>query len=1795
MILSAGVNAQLTVTAGGGTAAVTSAIAGPGLTVSGVTINCGATSYGAFTGGGPAFGMNNGLMLTTGDASQVVGPNAANDLNFCVGSSASDPQLTALSTQATYDPCIIEFDVIPQCNSMTITFVFGSDEYLDYVSLGFNDAFGFFVTGPNPAGGSYTNLNIATIPGGTPVSIDNVNNVSNPAYYVNTPADPLQSFDGHTTVLSPVLAVTPCASYHFKLAIADASDCLMDSGVLIDLIQCVSPWTVSTSSVPASCGLPNGSATATVTGGIGPFTYSWSPSGGTGSTATGLVAGTYNVTVNDGLSCTPAQVVSVTVGSTGAAPIVSVTPSTGICNGGSTSLTASGASTYTWSPATGLSATTGATVTASPTTTTTYTVTGTAACGSGTATTTITVNPIPTITSPAASKCASAPAVTLTASGAATYTWSPATGLSATTGASVTANPAATTTYTITGTSAAGCVGTGTVTLTVNPNPVVASTPATICNGSSTPLTATGASTYTWSPATGLSATTGATVNASPTTTTTYTITGTSAAGCTGTANVTVTVNPLPTVSSPAATICSGASTTLTASGAATYTWSPATGLSATTGASVTANPAATTTYTITGTSAAGCVSTGTVTVTVNPLPTVSSPAATICSGASTTLTASGAATYTWSPATGLSATTGASVTANPAATTTYTITGTSAAGCVSTGTVMVTVNPIPVIIVNSPSICPGGSTTLNASGATSYTWSPATGLSATTGASVTANPVSTTTYTVSGTTAGCTGTATSTVTVGAVLTPVVNSATICNGLSASLTATGATTYTWSPATGLSATTGSSVTANPTTTTTYTVTGTTGACSGSTTTTVTVNPLPTITSPAATICNGASATLTASGASTYTWSPATGLSATTGTSVSSSATSTTTYTITGTDINGCVSTGTVTLTVNPNPVVVVNSGNICAGSSIVLNATGATTYTWSPATGLSATTGASVNASPAATTTYTVTGTSLGCNGTATSTVTVVAMLDPTITPQPALCESAAPIIFVAVDAGGTWSATCGACINSATGTFDPSVATAGTYTITYTIPGACGGTDTETIIVNPDADASFTVTSPLCTSSAPVTFTPTQPGGTWSATCGACINSATGVFDPSLATIGTNTITYTIGGPCGASSTNTVDVQAISITSIDTTEVLCNGGSNGTITITATGATGYSIDGGTTFLASNVFSVSAGVYNIVVQNAIGCQATGTATVTEPSVLTIAAGTLQNETCVGMCDGQVAALPSGGAGGYIVNWTGPSGGIGLSLTNVCSGAYTATVTDVNGCTAAASTNVTGAIAVTIVSATPTNPTCNGGTNGQLVIVGSATVTQYSIDNGATFQATGTFTGLAAGPYVVVVTDANGCSATQNITLTQPTALSVTSSPNVNICMGSNTTISATGAGGTGPYNYQWDDPTNATTAAVNVSPAATTTYNVVVTDANGCGPVNESVTVTVGAPLNVIALTNQTICPGASVNISANASGGGGVYNYSWSNNINASVLSGQNQTVTPSVTTIYTVTLTDNCGTPSVTDNITITVLALPAVNIAANVTQGCSPVVVNFTNSTAGVSSCSWDFGDGTTSVNCNETHVFTSPGCYNITFNASTTVGGCPVDTTINNMICVYAIPVADFVASPQPTNIYNTIINFTNTSVGANSYNWNFAGLGTGNSMNPTFEFPSDSGGTYPICLNVVSAQGCIDSVCHDVVINGEFLIYVPNAFTPDGDGINDVFLPIVRGEDPTSYELMIFDRWGELIFQSNNKVIGWDGTHNNTKSKEDVYVWKVKVKKKENEDKLQYIGHVTLLR
>lgn len=511
----------------------------------------------------------------------------------------------------------------------------------------------------------------------------------------------------------------------------------------------------------------------------------------------------------------------------------------------------------------------------------------------------------------------------------------------------------------------------------------------TICVGQTATLTASGMTSYLWQPGN----VSGATINANPIATTVYTVTGTDGGGCTKTKTVTVTVDPLPTITmvTPSAGICPGGSVTLSANGGVSYTWSPCPTINTNCNTNaLVVNPSVATTYTVTGL-ASGCTNTATAYVYIlDPTNSIQvSGYTTICQGESAYLSATGATNYTWSPCS--SGCNSATLAPTPSVTTTYTVRGINACGVLSTSTVVVTVKPtwpVDPAVLSNP-ICSGNSVSVIANGGSpySYTWTPGN----TVGTMISVTPTVTTTYTACTSVPGCSTTcAAVTVTVLPVpqLTITPASFTVCAGTPTTITASGASTYTWVPCSSGCNSSAVSVTSytNPST---YTVTATAvNGCTSSAQSVATVitpgNNL--AVSPSQTICIGNSITLTATGSSGYTWTPcASGCNSST---ISVSPTVTTTYTVSGLNNCGLAITQTVQVVVTPPYVInaTAQPNTICAGSSATLTATSAghVTYQWNPLF----VTGSTVVVTPTTTTTYTVSSIVPNC-GMAQAVVTV--------------------------------------------------------------------------------------------------------------------------------------------------------------------------------------------------------------------------------------------------------------------------------------------------------------------------------------------------------------------------------------------------------------------------------------------------------------------------------------------------------------------------------------------------------------------------------------------------------------------------------------------------------------------------------------------------------------------------------------------------------------------------------------------------------------------------------------
>jgi trimeric autotransporter adhesin len=234
--------------------------------------------------------------------------------------------------------------------------------------------------------------------------------------------------------------------------------------------------------------------------------------------------------------------------------------------------------------------------------------------------------------------------------------------------------------------------------------------------------------------------------------------------------------------------------------------------------------------------------------------------------------------------------------------------------------------------------------------------------------------------------------------------------------------------------------------------------------------------------------------------------------------------------------------------------------------------------------------------------------------------------------------------------------------------------------------------------------------------------------------------------------------------------------------------------------------------------------------------------------------------------------------------------------------------------------------------------------------------------------------------------------------------------------------------------------------------------------------------------------------------------------------------------------------------------------------------------------------------LNNCQWTLSDGSQYNSCGSVDVtLDNPGCYDVTLTVSTPEG-CTNTGTQNAFLCVYPNPIADFNLTPDEVETSNTFVNFFDNSYGAVSYQWDFSDGGYSNLENPTHIFPDNESGYYEVFLIVTNSDGCMDTVSRTVHVKEDLIYYVPNAFSPDGDEFNNVFKPIfTSGFDLYSYHLQIFNRWGELIFESLNYEEGWDGTYHNERLLDGTYIWKIKIKNKSTDKKMEIDGHVSLLK
>ncbi|PBQ30700.1 hypothetical protein CNR22_02565 [Sphingobacteriaceae bacterium] len=1106
----------------------------------------------------------------------------------------------------------------------------------------------------------------------------------------------------------------------------------------------------------------------------------------------------------------------------------------------------------------------------------------------------VTVIAQPTLTITSSNTLSCSGSTTLSASGAASYTWS-----TGATSPSIVVTPTVATNYYVTYASSpcgSGVSANIPVIISQNPTLSISSANASVCAGVSATLLASGATSYSWS--NGMS---GASINPTPSVSTTYSVIGSNAAGCSSSGTVTVNVLAAPTISiNGASQICAGQSVSLTASGAMSYTWNNSSFSN-----SLVASPVTSTVYTAQGTNIAGCISgivSFSVAVVSPSLISITGPTV-ACSGQTVILTASGYPTYTWN-----TGATGASVVVTPSSSTTYSVIGGSST-CSNSAQLAVAVDPSPSLSISgATTICAGQSSTLTASGATTYTWSTSQNSN-----QIIITPLSNVVYTLSGTN-GNNCTSTITLAVLSATNPIVNisasSTLVCLGTAVNLTANGANNYTWS-----SGGNGVSTTVSPLSTSIYTLFGSNIAgCASSNTLSIATKSLPVISiSPSSTsICIPASVSFTANGATNYSWTNGPNSSVASFSPLSSGV-----FTVSGADItNGCIGSETISVSVSASPTLSISgTASTCVGSSVFLSANGANSYLWS-----NGSTSASILFTPATTTVVNLSGTNAaGCSATTSLAVNVYSL--------PAVSVNASSTLVCAfgsatITGSGASSYSLNSISVGSLSVVNPSVNS------TYTLSGAssAGCISSTLVTINTNSLPVITInqsSSAICAQSA-ITFT--ASGATnflW--TNGPA--NAVATFTPAAPSV------YTVQGidinnACVTTKTVLIAVNPLPTVTIAGNNTLCAGT---TLTLQASGAISFAWSNGSfSNLISETPLVST-VYSVTGTNSLYCSSSASLAVTVYSLPSISVNSGS------LCTGSSFTIIPSGASVYNI-----SGGLFI-VSPASNTSYSLTGVSLEGC---ASSNT--AVSIISVFNSPTVSVNSGSIcSGNMFAIVPSGASSYTISGGAF-----TVSPLVNTSYSVIGTGTNGCVsntiALSNLTVyTTPTIIASSGS----VCTGQSFTLNPSGAN-----SYTYSGGSNV------VSPLTNMSYTIFGTGNGGCiSSTAATVAVTVYS-LPVISVNSGTICSGEAFSIIPT---GASVY-----------TLEGGNFVVMPTVSTNYSVigTSSDGCSSASAVIS-SVTVNEKPMISVMISNATLCNGDSATITVS--GADTYTWNTGSNASTL--------------------------------------------------------------------------------------------------------------------------------------------------------------------------------------------------------------------------
>ncbi|NEN23282.1 T9SS type B sorting domain-containing protein [Cryomorpha ignava] len=650
--------------------------------------------------------------------------------------------------------------------------------------------------------------------------------------------------------------------------------------------------------------------------------------------------------------------------------------------------------------------------------------------------------------------------------------------------------------------------------------------------------------------------------------------------------------------------------------------------------------------------------------------------------------------------------------------------------------------------------------------------------------------------------------------------------------------------------------------------------------------------------------------------------------------------------------------------------------------------------------------------------------------------------------------------------------------------------------------------------------------------------------------------------------------------------------------------ELICFG-SESNLIAEATGGTGdfeYHWNHTTSNAPSSTVSPTEDTdYSVFANDENGCE-TDTITLSV-TVISMYSDSLEVSASDSLCIGSSTTLLASYSGQYppyIYTWSnGLPDGPGPNIVSPDSTtAYTITVTD--DCGNSVSKEIPVVVWSLPVAAIDSiaSVTCFGENNGYAEIAVTQGTPGYSFSwsDGQEHGAIGE--GLIPATYNVDISDAHGCETNISFAISEPAPLEISLTGDTLICLGAETTLFATATGGTGDKTYHWNH-TASVLGNSNVSPQVDTLYTVFAQDANGC--VSEEIELTVAVMSmdpGLLSISSDTaICPGEFASLSGFYSGNYPPYTYSWTGGVEIGM---GPHSVSPSETTTFELTVSDICDN-TLTANVEVELYESPIAILPNDLLSGCSPLEINLIdpfNNTSGYSH-EWLISNSDSQSGNPVSVVLTDPGIYEVTLIV-TSPEGCSALSENAIPVEVFALPVANFNASPWSTSIENPEINFTDISTGSVFSIWTIDNTTVQNQIQTAYTF-SDTG-RYAVQLYVETEFGCRDSITKWITIEIDHSVEIPNAFTPSNPGDNPYYDPKATSNTVfypfsdyvSDYQLSIFNRWGELIFESSEFEMGWNGTYRDEPCPQDVYVYKVEFRFTDGKKRTK-VGDVTLFR